>query len=77
MGWDGEENYKKGYIEVFIQIKRREHDMTTWRHYKGALEATQRFKVGCPNVSFEEGEEDEEGAKSEESEGGDDDEEEE
>jgi hypothetical protein len=81
MGWDGEENYMKAYKEVFIQIKRKERDMITWKQYKMALKATLHFRGGCLDVSFEEGEEDEEceegeeSAKGEESEEGDDDEE--
>jgi hypothetical protein len=62
MGWDGEENYKKAYIEAFIEVKKRELDMITWRHYKAwPLEVMRRFMGGCLNVNFEEGEEGEEG----------------
>jgi hypothetical protein len=65
---------------MFIQIKRKERDMITWKQYKMALKATLQFRGGCLDVSSEEGEEDdeceedEEGARGEESEKGDDDE---
>jgi len=43
-GWDGQDNCKKAYIKAFIQIKKKEHDMTMWRHSKGALDAMWQFK---------------------------------
>jgi len=65
--WEMKEPCMKIYIDVVIQITKKNKNMSAWKHYCGALEAMWHYKEMWSYVIFEN-----EGEKDEDDEGSDD-----